>query len=284
LALFSTLLGLLAVCFPFGLYCLIIARLNSRSHPVMIWGVWDFGGVLLAVSGLLFVIGPWLMRGFGSPWRDVWLQINYPSLRGYTDSALHFPGPPRQLAWISMWYLYFGLVACLAIFLLWRRRRVTAVYNVGPSDLTDALALTLDRLGLQWGRAGQRVLIDAQPAIMTSQHRSARPTAVLAAIVQNAAAPVTTCRELARRTSVNVAATLELSSFPAMRHVTLSWRSGEDTLRQEVESELAKALSQIRTKSNSVALWLRTLAAVLFMTLFCLSIYVQLSRVRIDGF
>ena len=46
---FATLLGFLAVCFPFGIYCLIVARLNHRAHPVMVWGVWDFAGVLFAV-------------------------------------------------------------------------------------------------------------------------------------------------------------------------------------------------------------------------------------------
>jgi hypothetical protein len=274
-----TLLASLIVCVPLGILCLIVARLNSRPHPVLVWGVWDFALVLLGVSGVLLYAGPCLLTGFSMPWRDVWLEINYGSLRTVHD--------PRPWIWTGSWYLYFALVAGGCAAALWRRRRITAVYNADPATLSACLGQALDRLGFPWERAGSKIRIDSRPAIVGIRE-STVPRPVLAGVAGEAghresgfAMPPT---DSAPSTPPpDYPAVLEINSFPAMRHVTLLWRSEDEALRQTVETELQESLAQVRSGPSPVALWLRAFALGLFLLLFLLTAYVQILRVTAEG-
>ena len=275
------LLGFLAVCLPFGLYCLIVARLNHHTHPVMVWGVWDFAGALFAVSGVLFFVGPGLITGFNPNWREVWLQINFRSLKGTDFLDL------RWWIWTLTWYAYFVVIAAGAMCLLWRRRRVTAVYNVEPPILRECLGRALDRLGLSWVRAGDRFHIQARQATAESARRSVVPATVAVGVgmIHDAAETM----ELPEGRNGNQLTLdyktqiVELSSFAATRHVTMYW-PGDDSLRTLVEAELARVLAQVSTGLNPLVLWLRAIAAGLFLALLLLTAYVQIQRFRAGGF
>jgi hypothetical protein len=273
-----TLLASLVVCVPLGILCLVVARLNSRPHPVLVWGVWDFALVLLGVSGVLLYAGPGFLTGFSMPWRDVWLEINYGSLRAVHD--------PRPWIWSSLWYLYFALVAGGCAAALWRRRRITAVYNTDSATLSACLGETLDRLGYAWERAGSQLRIDSRPAIVGNAPITA-PRPVLAGIAGEAGRRQSRFAMLpmdsAVSTMLDSPAVLECNSFPAMRHVTLVWHSESDGLRQTVETELQESLAHISSERSPVAFWLRAVSLALFLALFLLTVYVQILRVTAEG-
>jgi hypothetical protein len=273
-----TLLGWLAVCFPFGIHCLIVARLNSRPHPVLVWGVWDFALVLLGVSGVLLYAGPGVLTGFSAPWRDVWLEINYGSLRTVHD--------PRPWIWTGLWYLYFALVAGGAAAALWRRRRITAVYNCDPATLFNSLGQVLDRLGYAWERAGSQIHIHSH-SLNVGNSQATAPRAVLAGVAgevgrRESRFPMPVASS-APSTFIARPTVLEINSFPAMRHLTLVWRSEDEALRQAVETELKESLAEVWIGPSPVARWLRAFALGLFVALFLLTAYVQILRVTAEG-
>ena len=276
-----TLLSCMAVIFPFGIYCLIIARLNSRPHPVLVWGVWDFATVVLAVSGLLLYVGPGLMTGFSAPWRDVWLELNYRSLR-------HIPNPgPGSWTWTGLWYSYFALLAGGLALASWQRRKFTAIYNVEAASLAACLAQALDRLQYSWERVGSQFHIDPQPSL--SRHASVKvmPAAVLAGIAESDAEGeppiIRSDPTLATSPNGDRPAVVELYSFAAMRHVTLRWRCERDSLRRAVEKELSESLAQVRSGRSRTAAWLRGIALASFLALFLFTMYVQIIRVNAEG-
>ena len=41
-----------------AIYLLILGAINRRQHPLMVYGPWDFAGVLFAASGFLLFGGP----------------------------------------------------------------------------------------------------------------------------------------------------------------------------------------------------------------------------------
>ncbi len=274
-----TLLGCLAVIFPFGIYCLIIARLNSRPHPVLVWGVWDFAAVVLAVSGLLFYVGPGLLTGFSAPWRDVWLELNYRSLRLVPD-----PGP-GSWAWTGLWYSYFAVLTGGLGLASWQRRKFTAIYNIDAASLADCLAQALDRLQYPWERVGSQFHIHRQPSLSRHPRPKMKPAAVLAGVSRSDDASTFGSSAPTPETSPagDAPSVVELYSFAAMRHVTLRWRSERDSLRRAVEKELSESLAHLRSGRSRTAAWLRGIALASFLALFLFTMYVQIVRVNAEG-
>src|SRR6516162_9066112 len=116
--LFSSFLPIFLIfLFPIAVYCLILAVINRRQHPVMVSGIWDTVGLLLAASGALLAGVPGI------------LAILYLRL-GRTP----FDSEPATDAELTVWLLYYVLVAAGAVFLLWIRRHKTVIYNVGPKQ------------------------------------------------------------------------------------------------------------------------------------------------------
>jgi hypothetical protein len=227
----------LAFVFPLAVYLLILANLNRRTHPVMVAGTWDFSEVLLACSGFLLFGGPCVLTSFNERWRGFWLHNNWTSLRYASREFWNF--------WITVGVLYFLVILIGAVYLLYRRRLATAIYNIELPLLQDYISLALDRLGLDWMRIDNRFFIGAHPE--TSAAKETGITAV---------APTGTA------TSPKV--TVELDAFPRLRHVTLHWSSNGDGLRDAIEMELAKGLSEVRHDRNPIAVWMITLATILF--------------------
>ncbi len=259
------LFGFLAFMFPVALYFLGLAVLNSRRHPTMISGPWDFAGVLFATSGFLLLGGPWVLTGLHTQWRNALIQGRFQALRGQSGEWWFF--------WIFIWALYFVAILGGAAFLLWRRRGVTVVYNAEPPLLEEALARSLDRLGLEGALVANRLYIGFRsdktdtPAPTRSETAAAGsydPTVVSAnggpePAVRPPGLSATAALDLGRT------ALVELEPFAAVHHVTLRWRDGDPSVRHDVEAELAKVLLETESTHNPATGWFLTVASCLFL-------------------
>ncbi len=231
--------------FPLAAYCCILALMNRRGHPVMVSGPWDFAGVLFAVSGFLLLLGPFILNSFNQSWRDLWLRAPWHSSWGLSDEWWYLR--------LSFCVLYFLIVAGGSFFLLRKRGRFTSIYNVDPSGFEEALARVLDRLRLNWLRAGNRIFIGfhvapGDPGLARGEF-SPDPGG------SSGSAP-------------NQKTVLELDPFPAMRHVSLRWPQSAGALRKEIEVELAKVLPALPAPDNPAAMWFTSIGVSLFCLVF----------------
>src|SRR5262249_2530310 len=103
----------------------------------------------------------------------------------------------------------------------------------------------LDRLGLEWMRIENRFFIGMRPQIS-----GASETGITTAAPSGPTPPPKL--------------TLEMDAFPRLRHVTLHWSSEADGMRDAIEMELAKGLSEVRLERNPIAAWMIGLATILF--------------------
>src|SRR2546425_834050 len=107
----------------------------------MVSGPWDFAGVLFAASGILLLGGPAILTGLHEQWRLTWLLGQTRFLREIADSWDF---------WISLWLVYFAVVASGSAVVLWQRRQVTSIYNVEPLIFMGVLTDVLNHLELEW--------------------------------------------------------------------------------------------------------------------------------------
>jgi hypothetical protein len=232
----------LAFVVPLAVYCLVLSFINRGRHPVFVPGSWDFAGVLFAASGFLVFGGPAILTSTHEHWRLSWLLGRTRTLQGIGENWSF---------WISLWFLYFVIIAGSSAFVLWRRRALTSIYNIEPALFATVLTDVLDRLGLERLQNGPRRLLlrFRQPAIgSVGSSTSAYPWAELA-----------------------------VEPFPAMRHVSLHWLSHDEAIRLEVEIELAKALAQVPTNQSPVAGWFLSLSLGLFFSaLFVLLVILRI--------
>ena len=268
---------LLGVCvvFPLAVYFFVLAQLNRRRHPVMVSGIWDFSGVLFALSGVLLLGGPFIMASLNQDWRDFWLRSPFRSSEGLSEQWWYLR--------LGLWALYFAAIFVGSIFLLRGRSRVTSIYNVDQDGLDRALGQALDRLHLDWKRAGHLLFIggpilsDGQPTPETAivspgqvnleerrvnrsegqktesgDFETSAPSSILDP--HSLHEPQDPPREKTR---------LEVNPFPAMCHVTLQWSKGDRRTRREIEAELANLLGDLESPHNPAARWLMTVAGIL---------------------
>ena len=73
------LLSGLVFLFPLAFYILFLAYLNARQRATMVAGVWDFVGVLFALSGFLILGGPLIIRGLHEQFNFLMLRPNQPA-------------------------------------------------------------------------------------------------------------------------------------------------------------------------------------------------------------
>jgi hypothetical protein len=224
--------GGFAFLLPVALYCLVLAMINRRWHPTLVAGPWDFAGVLFALSGFLILGGPALLTGFNKQWRDMWLLGQMREVSARAADWWDF--------WIVLWVAYFVTVVGVAGFVLWLRRRSTAIYNVEAQQLDEALNQVLDRLSLPATRTANRIYLHAR------KDQPAAPDVVL-----------------------------QVDMAPSLRHATLTWGGKDPVLRRQFEAELARQLAELQTPENPVAGWLLTISASLFSVSFvCLLLMV----------
>lgn len=227
---------LLGLIFPFPLanYCLLLATINRRPHPVMIWGLWDFAGVLFAASGFIICGGPAVLAGFNQRYRD-YLLTSTPRLPPHVvDAAWYW--------WLMIWFGYFTIVVAMTAYMLWRRRLATAVYNIELNPFLECFGRVLDRLDIEWLRSANRVFLRVK---------------------QNLDPPAENGRFL-----------IDFDTFPAMRHITIYWPGECAQLRQEIEHGLALELAAVRTHRNPASLWLWSAATMLLTIMFFAGLFI----------
>src|SRR5262245_56643588 len=123
---------LVLVLFPIAVYLSILGWINRRSRGLLLSGSWDFAGILLAASGFLLFGGPALLDSLSQTdaWRGLWVL-------GRREDGLfeeRFGGGR-----IILFAGYFFLVVAGSAWVLWRRRRLTALYNVDPGLIETVL-------------------------------------------------------------------------------------------------------------------------------------------------
>ena len=283
---FILLLSSLAILFPIGTYCLILARINRRPQPLVVRGVWDCAGLLLALSGILFFLWPSILTGFNYRFVDIWLYHRYGSAQGL--------GPQWRWVWPALlWLVYAVVVLGGCVLLLWKRRAVTCIYNVEPVVVEEIVPRVLDRLGLEWSRSGDRFAIGCRSmpqlggwsAPLPAPHhaRAAARAPLPGGSFRNGAAgdpDASAATETTRADSMVMATLLAINSWPAMRHVTLHWEAGSAFLRKRVEAELSRHLARVWTRENPAGRRLMLLNAIIFPLLFILTVLFQVLRLR----
>jgi hypothetical protein len=238
----------LAFLFPLWVYCLFLAVLNRRSHPVVVAGPWDFLGVVLALSGFLVVGGPAILSNLAT------------SVHGRRPTADDPPGAsPRQVLLGAVLVMYFALLIASLGVMLRRRRDMTSVYNVEPGVFDEVFGQVLDQLGLSWTRAGNLYYLGARPS-QPAAAREPNPQGVTAAGAIVPAAPLPS--PVWEESSV-----IEVEPFPPLYHVTIRWGDVAPETHQEVEGELTRALAAVRTRGNPVGGWFLSAAAMLFLVM-----------------
>src|SRR5262249_36319761 len=140
----ATTLLLLAMLFPVAVYLAVLGWLNRRPRGFLVSGPWDFCGVLFAASGFLMLGGPALLDSLSESesWRRLWLMG-----KGGDN------GPLTERLEVGRALLYGGyflLIVSAAAFLLWRRRRLTAIYNVDPTLVETVLGEVFERMQLSF--------------------------------------------------------------------------------------------------------------------------------------
>lgn len=283
---FLVILGILFFCFPLAVYLLILTSINRRPSPVMVPGSWDFLGLLLASSGFLLFGGPCALTGFNENWRTYWL---------YSLTARQLRMQPEHwwFFWYFVWALYFVAIIVGSGVVLWRRRRMTSIYNIEPGVFQLSLALACKRLRLGWRQMGKRLLIEL-PAVELAENPAPVETPFLlehldagGSFVRNSAAEESLRPDTADPFSTNRTQVVELvvDASPAMSHVSLEWRGEPGLPRQVIEAELAKILATVRTHHNAMPKWLLVasgflLAMVSLALMFVIAFLIVISTNR----
>jgi hypothetical protein len=242
---------LLALALPPAVYLLVLARINRRPRALMVSGPWDFAGILFAASGFLLFGGPALLSSLSlnEGWRNFWLRGRRPLALAQEDVLFTVR--------IVLFVLYFVAVVAGSALLLWRRRRLTSIYNVDPAVIETALGETVERWQLPFVQTGN--LLTFEPGA------GASATAVTAvAHVPGGSGDGLGKAVAAPASLVDRRTTLEVDVHSALCHVTLLWDPPDSRLRREVEVHLRRTLAQAPAPANPASDWLLIAAYFLF--------------------
>lgn len=246
----------LAFLLPIAVYCLILAGINRRLQPVMVSGVWDTVGLLLAASGSLLVGFPGILVLF-----YVKQTNDSPDSQAIVDTIGQ---------WWLAWVLYYVLVAGGSLLLIWLRRHKSVIYNVGPQQWEQAFAQALARLGLEQSRAGKNIFIGKSGPLE-------EPTQILAPVSSSSKMEAAVTEKPHRSPMLSGgSALIQVDVFPALCHVTLHWDDPSPLVRQEIETELARALQRTQSPDNPAASWFLGIGGILLGICFLLLMLVFL--------
>jgi hypothetical protein len=233
---------LLVFLLPLAVYFLVLAHVNRRPRALVVSGPWDFAGLLFAASGFLLFGGPALLSSLSlnEAWRRFWLLAkDWPA---FTQADL------LLTVRVVLFVLYFVFIAGGAALVLWRRRRMTAIYNVDPVVVETVLGQVLESRQLSFVQHGN--VLTFEPEI-TAVPPPAPATVPLV--------------ERTTRLTVDVA--------PALCHVTLSWSPSDSPLRREVEGQLERVLAETPAPLSGVGEWMLLIAyGLFFLILFGLTV------------
>jgi hypothetical protein len=210
----------------------------------MVSGPWDFAGILFAASGFLLFGGPALLStlSLSETWRNFWLRGRAALDVAHQDLLVTVR--------VVLFGLYFVAVVAVAALLLWRRRRLTAIYNVDSAVIETVLGQVIERWQIPFVQTGNLLTFDPD---------SGPAADVAGGGPQLATPPPSTPRTLVDRTT-----TLEVDVNPSFCHVTLVWSPADSRLRREVESQLERALAEAPAPTSPVGDWLLLTAYFLF--------------------
>jgi hypothetical protein len=259
---------LLTFLFPVTLYCTVLAGINRRPRPLIVPGTWDGVALVLACSGFLLAAGPAILHSFyAGTSRAIILQPG----DGAFDWLLEI-----WSEWWILWAIYYSIIVLWAILLLWSRRSTTVLYNIEPKVFDSVWAATMDQCQLLWARTGNIFFIRKAPAGIR-QASSGNHEIILAP-----KAPATIPDPMGN-TAVGPnrhQLAMKIDVFPIFCNISLHWSNQAEHLRQEIENELTKNLSEAITEENPAANWLLGAAIGLFgLMVFCLAVmYMSLSR------
>lgn len=259
---------LLAFILPLALYLLILGSINRRRHPLMVYGPWDFAGVLFAASGFLLFGGPGVLSVLNEHWRDTLLFGQNPSSSSATESLWTWG--------VVFAAVYFVVVVAAASLLLWRSRNYTAIYCVDLETIQLALARVFERFGMRPLHSGDLYYFG-----MTSSPRTddlAGEKREVQAI--QTAAPETRTTTAVQSTLLTAGShvILEVDAFQPLWHVTLRWNPEHSPLRQALEHELERELADTPTQPHALGAWLTLAACALFLLMLVIGIAVVLYR------
>jgi hypothetical protein len=239
---------LLAFLLPLAVYLLALGAVNRRRHPLVVPGIWDFIGVLFAASGFLLFGGPVVLTCLNERWRMAWLLGQSPGSAG-ADGEVP--------VWALLAAVYFALVVGGAALMLRRRRHCTAIYNVEPEVVEEALAETCTHLGLSPVRSGNLLLfgiaVGRAGALRPPLQEGIQAPHYLPPPSQEASRPDP---RLAAGELAGQAAILEVDAFAPMHHVTLRWDLADPALRHAVEAALARRLARTPAPESELGGWL----------------------------
>jgi hypothetical protein len=230
----SPLLLLLFLFFliPLSVYCLVLAGINRRAHPVMISGGWDCIGLLFAASGFFLCVLPGAVT--------LWYSERVRQLP-FAQPRPHSAAEALGSLWLEWWgvlLLYYIALAVGATALVLHRRAATVIYNINPEDWERVFAQVLAKLGLEQTRSGKQITVAALTSLADDSPGSTSETAV------------TAYPSLLQRTVL-----LRVDTFPALCNITLHWEHVGAELREEIQTELAKATQSVETVDNPAGSW-----------------------------
>lgn len=231
--LFLLLVGIVLLLSPLALYGIFLTVLNYRRHPTLIPGPWDCASLLLGLSGFLILAGPFILTRFHSRWRDNLQRVD---LRAALQTEI-----TASVVWPLLFVAYLILVVCGVGLLVWLRRGTISIYHITADQLSERLAIVLERLGLRWRQIGNQVYINCQ---LEPVRHSEKGDFVHAGAEEQESAQLLV---------------LTIDPFAALRHITLKWPGpAHRTLQRAIEAELARELHRIVSTDNPAAAWLAT--------------------------
>jgi len=265
---------LLAFFLPVAIYLLVLGSINQRRRPVLVSGTLDFIGILFAVSGFLLLGGPAVLSSLNEHGRLFWLQGKPGGADA--DGLWQF--------WLFVSAFYFLVVVGVAALVLWRQRRLTSIYNVEPGMVEFALGRVCEHLGLNPVRSGNLYLFGIS---MGTTLEAATPGEEVEAItsLSHEGEALAIRRELpvprlvAPAPLLQGTAVLEVETFAAMRHVTLSWEPADSSLRQDVETELERMLALSYAPPSELGAWMSLVGMVMLSLIFLGGVVLLLVRV-----
>jgi hypothetical protein len=234
----------------------------SLIDPYFLVFLFPLGIYLLALATInrrerpLMISGTWdaLMLSFGLSGLLLWVG---PALLGAFYERGLLPGAAdktnRQFEQIWelypwVWVSYYILVLCGQSLMVISRRDKTSVYNVDADALANLVARIIAEKGYQISQDGGLI------------------------VFEKAADPF-----------VSEAGVVDVESFPALRHATLSWQVGDPRLRRTVDAEVNARLTDAMTGENPSVSWLLGISGVIFLLVFVGALYFIFAGLRPRG-
>ncbi len=265
----------LACFFPVAVYLLILGGINRRRYPLLVSGVWDFIGLLFALSGFLLLAGPAILASLSERGRNFWLLARINGLPASLD------GSWRSWVWAALSILYFVLVVAGSAFLLRQQRRLTAIYNADAGLVQRCLEHIFEQMRLHPVRSGNLYLFglageSARPPAVAAHESIQGPHCLPGAIttrIDSGHPPAGGEGDFLGQTAI-----LEIEEFAGLRHVTLRWEPVDNLFRREIESQLQQVLARTPTEESEIGAWMLVIGLGLLALLFLGGIILLLVR------